>query len=326
MYQKVLVPLDGSEESERVFPSIQQDVEPDGTIVLMHVIRPGRTRAMDGMVLLGSQIEDAERTRAMSYLRNVAHRLGGDPNRWRCEVVVAENTAQAIVDCARGEEVDLIAMYTHDRKGLARLFRGSVASGVQRIASTPVKVFTPSEAVVYTPTEAPATTGGPAESQATQVVRLLMEADVFRGLSDEQIDKVVSMAQQIHVSAGQLLGEAGELGDHLFIIIQGEAQLSTRSGVGEITVRIAGPGQSFPIAILVGPGTLITSGQALTDMELLEISCSQLVALCSQDPEIGLRVYSNVADLFADRYRKTLNHLTVTMERALKDADFLANV
>ena len=48
---------------------------------------------------------------------------------------------------ARGEEVNLIAMYTHDRKGLAKLMKGSIAEKVQKKAATEVQIFMPSELV-----------------------------------------------------------------------------------------------------------------------------------------------------------------------------------
>lgn len=156
--------------------------------------------------------------------------------------------------------------------------------------------------------------------------RTLKEVDVLRGLSDEQIDNVASYARMSRAAAGELLAKAGELGEQLFIIIQGEAQLSAQSALGEITVRIAGHGESFPLAALVGSGILITSAKALTDMELLAIPRPGLLALCSQNPEIGLRIYANTANVFANRYIQTLAHLTFIVERATKDADFLANI
>ena len=71
--------------------------------------------------------------------------LNGDPTRWHREVVVAESVSEGIVDFARKEEVDLIAMYTHDRKGIARLIKGSIARDVSKRAPIEVKVFKPRE-------------------------------------------------------------------------------------------------------------------------------------------------------------------------------------
>ena len=116
------------------------------------------------------------------------------------------------------------------------------------------------------------------------------------------------------------------MGDKIFIILEGEAQLSSKSAVGRITVRIAGAGESFPLAALVRSGSLITSAEALTDMEVVEIPRTNLEWLCSSSPNIGMRIYRNVADLLATRYERTLDHLAMTAEKAVKDAEFMANI
>ena len=51
--------------------------------------------------------------------------------------------AEGITSLAAQEGVDLIAMYTHDRKGLARLIKGSIAAKVERGAPAEVRVFRP---------------------------------------------------------------------------------------------------------------------------------------------------------------------------------------
>ena len=60
----------------------------------------------------------------------------------------ADSVAQGIADFAAREEVDLIAMYTHDRKGLAKLIRGSIAEKVQERGLVAVRVFKPKELIV----------------------------------------------------------------------------------------------------------------------------------------------------------------------------------
>ena len=72
-------------------------------------------------------------------------KIGEGPGRYRCEVVVSDSVADGIADIARREEVGLIAMYTHDRKGLAKLIKGSIAEKVQKRATTEVQVFRPRE-------------------------------------------------------------------------------------------------------------------------------------------------------------------------------------
>ncbi|MDP3063310.1 MAG: universal stress protein [Chloroflexota bacterium] len=320
MYGRILVPLDGTQEAEKVLPLVGKVVIPGGEVILLHVLPVFPATTMGDFVQPGAQREEAERERMLSYMRGVLERVGGPPGRRRCEVVVSKSVVDGITDFASREAVDLIAMYTHDRRGLSRLVRGSAAERVRRTVHIEVQVFGPRELGE----DIPSTVSAEEESGLRR--RIVKEADAFKGMSDKQLDRVAALARRSTVAAGEVLGTGGEPGAHLFVIVQGEAQLSTQSGVGEITVRIAGPGESFPLAALAGAGTLITSAKALTEMELLAIPRSDILTLCSESPEIGMRIYANIADVFVNRYKKTLAHLTAVEERALKDADFLANV
>ena len=98
-------------------------------------------------VLLGNDQEEAKRGEAVAYLRRVINQAGETAGRWRCEVTVSGSVVEGILDFAVREGVDLIGMYTHDRKGLAKLIRGSIAKKVQRRAPIEVQVFRPSELV-----------------------------------------------------------------------------------------------------------------------------------------------------------------------------------
>ncbi|MFQ5872272.1 MAG: universal stress protein [Dehalococcoidia bacterium] len=143
MYQKILVPLDRSKEAEGVLPIIQGLLSPEGQGVLLHVIPPGKSIRAGQHVVLAAEQEEGERARAVSYLRAVASQAVEVPDQWRCEVAVSTSASKGIVDFAVKEKVDLIAMYTHDRKGLAKLFKGSVTEKVQKSAAIEVCVVRP---------------------------------------------------------------------------------------------------------------------------------------------------------------------------------------
>ena len=145
MYRKVLVPLDGSLESEGVLSAIREDISSDTEVVLLKVIPRARIVAIGDRAMFAYQREEAERSQALLYLNDVMRRLGGEDSKWRRETTIAGSVADGIVGFARGDGVDLIALYTHDRKGLARLIRGSVARDVQRRVPIEVKVFKPME-------------------------------------------------------------------------------------------------------------------------------------------------------------------------------------
>ena len=156
--------------------------------------------------------------------------------------------------------------------------------------------------------------------------RTLIKVDIFEKLTANQIDRIASLGQPVEISAGQVLGMAGEPGHSLFVIIQGKAQLSAHSAIGDITVRIAGAGESFPLAALLGSGTLITSVKAMTDMQLLAIPRTRLLAMFAQNPEIGMHIYEAIADVLSLRYWRTLVHVTENAEGAVNASEIWANV
>lgn len=140
MAQRVLVPLDRSQESEGVLPLVQDRVEPDGIVVLLHVIPADPERTA-----FGSKREEEMRDEAMSYLKGLVAGLAEPADRWRCDVIVHQSVVDGIADYAARGEVDLIAMYTHDRKGLAKMIQGSIAEKVSNEADIEVLVFPPGE-------------------------------------------------------------------------------------------------------------------------------------------------------------------------------------
>ena len=217
-------------------------------------------------------------------------------------MTVSNSVSDGIANLAGREKVDLIAMYTHNRRLLARHGKRSIAREVQRKASTEVRVIGTQELSGYIHDEAGA------DAEAEPDTRIFRQVDVFNDLSNEQIDKVVA------------LGTGGGPGRDLYVILEGEAHLTIHSEVEEISVRIARPSEAFPLATLLGSGTLITSGDALSDMEVLAIPRSELLKLCESDKEIGMRVYASIGRLFSNRYAETLTHLAISAERELREA------
>jgi CRP-like cAMP-binding protein len=144
-------------------------------------------------------------------------------------------------------------------------------------------------------------------------------------MPDRQTDEIASIGHLLEIPLGQELGRVGEQGTHRFAIISGRAQLSAGSGLGEITVRVVGPGESFPLAALIESGTLVTTAKAMTEMELIAIPCAQLRELCTRDTDLGMRIYMAIAAAFEERYRKTLVELSASAQKALREAGFFTN-
>lgn len=127
MYQRVVVPLDGSEIAATILRFILPIAGPlDFEVTLVQVVPPGEP--------------DSAFPEARRYLEGVAAELEGKGVRTQIDVRRG-NPTEAILACARDNAADLIAMTTRGKGGLADLVLGSVARAVLRSAPTPVFLF-----------------------------------------------------------------------------------------------------------------------------------------------------------------------------------------
>ncbi|MFQ6028628.1 MAG: universal stress protein [Dehalococcoidia bacterium] len=146
-YHKILVPLDGSPQAEKVVGMVQPLLSPGGKLILLQVVPTGKSQESGEDLMLADRLAEARCAGARGYLQGVVSYLAPAPGRCRCEVITSDSVSQGVVAFAEREEVDLIAMYDHERKGLAKLIQPSVAREVQQGTSILVRVMRPRDLV-----------------------------------------------------------------------------------------------------------------------------------------------------------------------------------
>jgi len=130
----IVVPVDGSEFSERALPYAANLAKATGARLVL-------VRAAERPLSLEAVVDPTEATfdsfgEAEADLAATMARLGNDP---AIEPrVYTGDAAQAIIDAARLNEASLIVMATHGRSGLGRWLYGSVADHVIRGSRVPV--------------------------------------------------------------------------------------------------------------------------------------------------------------------------------------------
>jgi nucleotide-binding universal stress UspA family protein len=142
MFEKVLVPLDGSEAAEDALaPAFSLARQYGSRIILLRVACPDLTTVgLAGMhsPLSTTNVDYArERSEAQAYLDEVLKHWAATGVSIQTQVLIGA-PAELIVKVAREERVDLIVMSTHGRSGVSRLVYGSVAEAVLRGARTPM--------------------------------------------------------------------------------------------------------------------------------------------------------------------------------------------
>jgi nucleotide-binding universal stress UspA family protein len=181
MFERILVPLDGSELAESVLHQVGRLLRrKDAEVLLLRVVTlPPATEGDVGIPL------DLLRSRAEEYLHDAERRLTEQGARVKA-MVVEGFAADRILETARNERVTLIAMSTHGRTGLARWVFGSVAEKVLRASAIPVLVV-PS----FTGTGGEAFPTGARELPFRKILLPIAAAD----LSLEIVPAVIEFAQ-----------------------------------------------------------------------------------------------------------------------------------
>ena len=148
MYNRALVPLDGSSVAEAIIPFILDIAGPlDIEVVLLRVVEPIAPMVIEGSRHVEVEDVEARRTDAEEYLAPVAVELRNKGVRVESRVRRG-STTEEIVAAARETGADLIAMSTHGRGGLGRLMFGSVAQAVLGHVDMPVLLMRATEAQV----------------------------------------------------------------------------------------------------------------------------------------------------------------------------------
>ena len=149
----ILLPLDGTEFGEQIIePAVALGSLMDADYCLLRVIRPalpahlmapGLGATVSESVLLEKikKIQLQLTHESGQYLDKVAGQMRARKLRVKTRVAAHDHPAAAILEEAAS--FDLIALETHGRHGLARMFLGSVADKVVRGAGIPVLVHKP---------------------------------------------------------------------------------------------------------------------------------------------------------------------------------------
>lgn len=138
MYERILIPLDGSPTAEGILPFASQIAGPlDSEVVLLLVVEPAPQSAALAAGIVDADALLIREKEAGRYLQEIAEGLVAKGVKVR-HLVRKGQAAQTIVETATEVGADLIAMTTHGRSGLGRLLFGSVAETVLRSAQIPV--------------------------------------------------------------------------------------------------------------------------------------------------------------------------------------------
>lgn len=139
MYETILVPLDGSKRAEAILPHVENIARAEGAkIVLLTAIQYRISVAAEG---IRSQMDEGDFQKRMmeakSYLENLESEIRSKDINVESKVE-GGLAVETINKTAENIEAGLIAIASHGRTGLGRVFYGSVAAGLLQAIDRPL--------------------------------------------------------------------------------------------------------------------------------------------------------------------------------------------
>ncbi|MDP2144186.1 MAG: universal stress protein [Gallionella sp.] len=141
MYQRILVPIDGSDTAERALREALKLAGDKAQLRLLHVVEEIYPLDAEGYAFIDyAALRDVARSsgeRLLAKAGEMASQAGAAVDTLLLEAE-GERVASVIDREAGNWPADLIVIGSHGRTGFSRMLFGSVAEGVVRGASVPV--------------------------------------------------------------------------------------------------------------------------------------------------------------------------------------------
>lgn len=144
MYKRILVPVDGSATSNRALTTaLQMARDAGGRVRLVHVVDElaylagyDQFGGYSGELIKAMQDNGA---RVINDAMAIAQAAGVEADNMLFDNF-GERLGDAVADAAKRWNADLVVVGTHGRRGLGRVFLGSGAEQIIRLAPVPVLV------------------------------------------------------------------------------------------------------------------------------------------------------------------------------------------
>lgn len=134
----------------------------------------------------------------------------------------------------------------------------------------------------------------------------LARFDLFSGLEFAQLERVSQICNRVDFNPDETIFKEGDQGNHLFLISKGNVKIfKFISPQFDDALIYLGEGEVFGELSFIDGGPRSCMASALSNCVTATLNRNDLDKLISEMPEIGLKIFSQIAGIAADRLRIT---------------------
>jgi signal transduction histidine kinase len=134
---------------------------------------------------------------------------------------------------------------------------------------------------------------------------VLRRLPLFAELSAPDLDRLCRLARRVEVPAGSVVMEEGSEGDGLYIIVDGELEVSKQEGGRDVVLAVRGPGEFLGEMSLLEQAPRSATVRATRPSELIVIQPGEFHALLAASPA----AVAGILRVMAARLRSTESSL-----------------
>ena len=146
----------------------------------------------------------------------------------------------------------------------------------------------------------------------TMSAHLLGRIPLFADLPTEELDRLMSALEVVNLKSGGILFREGDLGEHLYIVVNGELEINMASDTdNEMILNVIKEGAHLGEMSLIMPGGRRTAGaRARGDVVLLSMSRNQFQDLLHRHPELANAIVKVLSQRLENTNISTFRDLT----------------
>jgi signal transduction histidine kinase len=139
-------------------------------------------------------------------------------------------------------------------------------------------------------------------------INFLQKLPLFSGIPPDDLQRMVDLAEPISLGRGHVLMKEGDQEDSLYIVLEGEFEISKRSGKKDVVIAVRGAGEVMGEMALLSEAPRSATVTALGPVRLLRLDKESFQSVLRSSPEAALAILETVTGRLRDTESMLRHH------------------